>query len=825
MKYFLLHITIFFGILFSPQSAYSQVKKNFVLSHQKLNSPLTIHNKSLDTIYFFENQPYKKPLPNTIFINPAKKLLAAPAKLTEYFDTLIIAEDGYNGWLWFTPDNEQAAKLNKTFRNEYIDSSTFNLSNKIIAPFYISNQYVTKSDYWVFVKYVRDSIARKHLFRSGWFNDFVINDYIEYEYLDWKKNLDWNNLEYRDFLLGISLPVHEQFKGSFEIDARLLKYVSPISHSIQPIFPDTLCWAFANIGNKFESEKFYLSDIYTKYYNWNYFDSRRKKFVGGSFFKNKAEPIAGVSYEQALAYLEWRTLQHQTILNQKHIPLTVKYSFPTVFELNLLSEQQNIQMFDSVEIHLKKAQIAEQWRITNKEYLQFIHWVRDSVGHEILFAAGFEQFKISEDEIGAPNDFGFINWNEKIDWNNKLEIADAGTLANIFLSKEESYYGIRELDTRKLMFDYYWFNFLQATEIRNRFGFNTAEYNGDIIDGQGYKAPIRDRASFIFRGKNNIYPDTLPLYLNKSLSLASLGSNWITVGYHLLNLTDCYKDKCKNVLPYTIPKEYIHDNDFRITNREYRKFIEWVKDSIAHELCFNAGLEKYKITLDYNGVELDPPLINWKQKIDWNHLSDEMLEPLQPLFISESERFYRAKNIDTQKLIYKFYLFDFEQAALPKNQFNFNTHEYSGDLVDSRGYKIPVKNRGSFILEYQEPIYPDSSQHATLWNPQYNDSLVEGITNWQAFAYFIWQRNYDAWHKHIQLPQILDMNKPEYKDSLISGITYNQALMYYNWAGIDYLPTINQWNLILQGKIPNIPTKLPFPTPKFRYVIRFYPKK
>lgn len=90
-------------------------------------------------------------------------------------------------------------------------------------------------------------------------------------------------------------------------------------------------------------------------------------------------------------------------------------------------------------------------------------------------------------------------------------------------------------------------------------------------------------------------------------------------------------------------------NTHLITNKEYRQFVYWVRDSIAHRLMGQQS-NKYLIYEDKNGNEINPPLINWNSKINWNgEIERQVFEEMHlPVF----ERFYRKKELDTRKLVY-----------------------------------------------------------------------------------------------------------------------------------------------------------------------------
>ena len=93
-----------------------------------------------------------------------------------------------------------------------------------------------------------------------------------------------------------------------------------------------------------------------------------------------------------------------------------------------------------------------------------------------------------------------------------------------------------------------------------------------------------------------------------------------------------------------------------ITNNEYRQFIEFVRDSIAHHLI---GDEHLLETADGNEI------INWKKQIRWN--DEEVMDALEDMYYPESDRFWGKRLINPEVLKYEYSWIDYKEAA--KNQY------------------------------------------------------------------------------------------------------------------------------------------------------------
>jgi len=174
----------------------------------------------------------------------------------------------------------------------------------------------------------------------------------------------------------------------------------------------------------------------------------------------------------------------------------------------------------------------------------------------------------------------------------------------------------------------------------------------------------------------------------------------------------------------TIPAFYMDNTE--ITNNEYRQFVYWVQDSLAHRLI---GGDHILEEGDYN------ERINWRSKIKWD--DEQNQEVLAELYLPESERFYKRKEIDSRKLNFEYYWIDLKAAAQRENR--------EQQKVD--------QDRSVFIKKDVINVYPDTlawihdytySYHEPLtkmyfWHPAYDDYPVVGV-NWkQARAFCIWR--------------------------------------------------------------------------------------
>ena len=174
----------------------------------------------------------------------------------------------------------------------------------------------------------------------------------------------------------------------------------------------------------------------------------------------------------------------------------------------------------------------------------------------------------------------------------------------------------------------------------------------------------------------------------------------------------------------TVSVHAFYMDNTEITNNEYRQFTDWVRDSLAHRLIGGDHL----IEEGEYGER-----INWKKKIKWD--DEQNVETLAELFLPESERFYRRKEIDSRKLKYEYYWIDLKEAAQKSNREQGMTDRsvfIKKDLISV--YPDTLAWIHDFTYSFNDPITT-----MYYWHPAYDDYPVVGITWKQARAFSIWR--------------------------------------------------------------------------------------
>ena len=130
--------------------------------------------------------------------------------------------------------------------------------------------------------------------------------------------------------------------------------------------------------------------------------------------------------------------------------------------------------------------------VTNNEYRQFTNWVRDSIARKLLYNSSNPNAQYYA-KLDIDGNYVGLDWKEPIDWTDTL------SLEALYIPVQERFFGKREIDARKLFFDFSWIDFKKAAQRSNSYNYETQSYGGGI----------NDRSDFIVHNQVNVYPDTL----------------------------------------------------------------------------------------------------------------------------------------------------------------------------------------------------------------------------------------------------------------------------------------------------------------------------
>lgn len=166
-----------------------------------------------------------------------------------------------------------------------------------------------------------------------------------------------------------------------------------------------------------------------------------------------------------------------------------------------------------------------------------------------------------------------------------------------------------------------------------------------------------------------------------------------------------------------------------VTNKQYRKFVKWVQDSIAITHFLNDN--EYFLP----GVTSSDRLIDWskvkKGKSFWASKDESIKERLQGMFYQGEDRIFGRDEFDVSLLKYNYEYFDLKAAA------------------ENRHLNLP---RSAFIIRDTVSIYPDTLSWISDFQYAKNEAMAQ--------SYF---------------------SNPAYDDYPVVGVTWEQANAYNNW--------------------------------------------
>ena len=217
-------------------------------------------------------------------------------------------------------------------------------------------------------------------------------------------------------------------------------------------------------------------------------------------------------------------------------------------------------------------------------------------------------------------------------------------------------------------------------------------------------------------------------------------------------------------------------DETEITNNEYRQFVMWVRDSIAHVLLGEAEVEednqhfkKYKKG-ENEGEVIEPRLINWNTPIDWDSKDEEYQQVLANLYSSPAgnERYYhyKAKDLNVKMLNFEYWWTDRRAYRDPEDpdvmgaaykEFDNNDPQTKNMGMFSNRPTAYNQGKKPFLRREVVNIYPDTLCWIHDFTYSFNEPLTENYFSHPQYDYYpvvgvSWKqaRAFCAWRTQIR---------------------------------------------------------------------------
>lgn len=206
-------------------------------------------------------------------------------------------------------------------------------------------------------------------------------------------------------------------------------------------------------------------------------------------------------------------------------------------------------------------------------------------------------------------------------------------------------------------------------------------------------------------------------------------------------------------------------DDTEITNNEYRQFVYWVRDSIAHTI-----LEHFVESDDYDS---EIQYLDWEYEIDWR---GEDAEALEELYYPESQRFWGRKQYDVSKFVYEYYWVDFKQAAKRENRNRDRSDFFKREAV--RVYPDTLCWVRDYTYSYNEPMTRNYFSHVA-----FDDYPVVGLTWKQASAFNVWRSRFWGSYRSLRNEPMMDVFRLPTEHEWEYAARGGRKLAPYPWGG------------------------------------------
>lgn len=196
-------------------------------------------------------------------------------------------------------------------------------------------------------------------------------------------------------------------------------------------------------------------------------------------------------------------------------------------------------------------------------------------------------------------------------------------------------------------------------------------------------------------------------------------SGFLHVGPSDEDINRSYTARAKSI---SIQGFYMDDTE--ITNNEYRQFVNWVLDSIAHRMLGGEHL----LSEGEEGERID-----WTMPIYWD--DPEVAELLSSLYYPKNESLWGANELNPDKVVYQYVWYDWDEAAKRSSKGKSRTSFRNTEAI--KVYPDTLCWIRDFSYSYNEPMARNY-----FWHPAFDDYPVVGVGWKQASSFARWRSDF-----------------------------------------------------------------------------------
>jgi len=205
-----------------------------------------------------------------------------------------------------------------------------------------------------------------------------------------------------------------------------------------------------------------------------------------------------------------------------------------------------------------------------------------------------------------------------------------------------------------------------------------------------------------------------------------IGMNYVKAGQLYVGQTDADINFSNFQRQKSVTIAGFYMDDTEVTNNEYRQFVHWVRDSIAH-----VALEHTMPSADDSKEMID--WANYQEALDFSPLSPDA-EDLEFMYYGEEDRINGKRELDVRKLVYRWDWIDLKKVARLSAE---EAHAQRSNLIERDSvaiYPDTLVWLRDFQYAYNEPMTQGYFNH-----PGFDEYPVVGITWKQAKGFSNWR--------------------------------------------------------------------------------------